>query len=290
MRDLSWLLRFFGISSETIAFLRSLNTRYRICHLPKDAGGFRVIAVPPEELMRFQRQLQRHLLRFAPISDCVHGSMRGHSTKTQALMHRQASALLSFDLKDAFTQATVAQVADAFRFLAFDDHVSEMLAALTTFDGSLPQGAPTSNMLWNLVCRQLDERLLWVAERFDLTYTRYTDELFFSHPQTIERAKRQAIETWVEQTGFVLNCRKTRYQHVRSGALQLTGLSIHAGLVTVTRAEIERLRALVHMATVHRLPRAYIEGEIGRIRHVYRPRLMPHRLWPVYERYRSLCV
>lgn len=46
--------------------------------------------------------------------------------------------------------------------------------------GHLPQGAPTSPMLANLVCRQLDERLSAIAEKFDVRYTRYADDMTFS--------------------------------------------------------------------------------------------------------------
>lgn len=58
--------------------------------------------------------------------------------------------------------------------------VSTILAQLCCYNGKLPQGAPTSPIISNLICNILDIRLLHIARKYKLDYTRYADDLTFS--------------------------------------------------------------------------------------------------------------
>ena len=54
------------------------------------------------------------------------------------------------------------------------------LASLCSYEGALPQGAPTSPYLSNIIAKQLDKRLIGLSQRYNLRYTRYADDLTFS--------------------------------------------------------------------------------------------------------------
>ncbi len=82
-------------------------------------------------------------------------------------------------------------------------------------EGMLPQGAPTSPMLANLVMRVADGRLTALADRYGMRYTRYADDLAFSTPAgspiTLEhvRAFRTQVLRVLKEQGFRPNLRKT---------------------------------------------------------------------------------
>ncbi|HFC92100.1 MAG TPA: RNA-directed DNA polymerase, partial [Leucothrix mucor] len=108
----------------------------------------------------------------------------------------------------------------------------------------LPQGAPTSPMISNIICRRLDARLQGLATKYGFIYTRYADDLTFSSQQT---DKIQALLNWVKVTvkeeGFVLHPDKTRIMH--QGARQeVTGIVVNQSL-SVNRKLLKQFRALL---------------------------------------------
>jgi retron-type reverse transcriptase len=125
-----------------------------------------------------------------------------------------------------------------------------MLDALA--DPHLPQGSPTSPALANLSAFGLDRRLDGLAARFGATYTRYADDLTFSGDRAlISRAGRliACVDAIAADEGFRLNDSKTR---VRSRAQRqlVTGLVVN-DRPNITRADYDRLRAVLHDATVN---------------------------------------
>src|SRR5207247_928281 len=91
---------------------------------------------------------------------------------------------------------------------------AETLANLVTFRRRLPQGAPTSPKISDLVARPLDRRLRRLAKEQRWFYSRYADDLCFSSRRFLSRA---ALNTFIEQVrsvlganGFKVNDAKTR--------------------------------------------------------------------------------
>ncbi len=113
----------------------------------------------------------------------------------------------------------------------------------------LPQGAPTSPGLSNQVARKLDKRLLGVAAKLGLTYTRYADDLTFSGgPELAGKigwllAKVRHI---AQEEGFAVNEKKTRVLR-RSAAQTVTGIVVN-DKPSISRDELRRLRAILHRA------------------------------------------
>jgi hypothetical protein len=137
--------------------------------------------------------------------------------------------------------------------------VAPTLARLCTYttdprrfgEGFMPQGAPTSPALSNLVCRALDARLDGLARRNGGVYTRYADDLTFSFPDGFDKIGR--FRWWVDQVchqeGFLINAKKSRVIR-RSQRQTVTGIVINDAL-RVPRDQRRRFRAILHNCRVH---------------------------------------
>jgi retron-type reverse transcriptase len=116
----------------------------------------------------------------------------------------------------------------------------------------MPQGAPTSPAISNLVCRRLDARLAGLAARNKGVYTRYADDLTFSF-QKIKDLELGRFRWWVDQIchqeGFFVNQKKFRV--IRASQRQLvTGLVVNDEL-RVPREARRRFRAILHNCRRH---------------------------------------
>lgn len=114
--------------------------------------------------------------------------------------------------------------------------------------GHLPQGAPTSPMLANLVCLGLDADLLKIASRENLTYTRYADDMVFSG-DIIDRGAAIRISREVSASigryGFGINAQKTNIAK-NGGRKIVTGLSIDGDVLRVPRTYKDKIRQELH--------------------------------------------
>jgi len=161
-------------------------TRFTI---PKRRGGTRTIDAPGEKLKVLQRRVYQRLLAGLKLSRAATGFVRGRSIVDNARPHTQRAVVINLDLADFFPSITEARVLAAWRGLGWNADAATILTHICTLDGRLPQGAPTSPALSNLVCRRLDARLLELALALDGDYTRYADDLTLSLP-SLGRNKR----------------------------------------------------------------------------------------------------
>jgi hypothetical protein len=246
-------------------------TRFTI---PKRDGGERAICAPKKQLRWVQRQILDKILARVPAHAAAHGFVPGRSTVTNATPHRGSEVVLKFDLTDFFPTIHYHRVLGLFARLGYyvadgrfgtDDaakRVAPTLARLCCytadpekwFGATMPQGAPTSPAISNLVCRRLDARLAGLATRNKGVYTRYADDLTFSFKDTKElRVGR--FRWWVDQVchqeGFFVNQKKFRV--IRASQRQLvTGLVVNDEL-RVPREERRRFRAILNNCRKHGL-------------------------------------
>jgi hypothetical protein len=231
--------------------------------VPKARGGTRRLAAPRAALKRVQRRILDHILAGLPVHDACHAYVPGRSLVTNTAPHVGAAVIVKTDLRDFFPSIHYRRVFGLFQYYGYDVPASALLAKLTTYmprtedgqvcrPGVLPQGAPTSPAIANLVCRGLDARLTGLARRCGGRYTRYADDLTFSFPaepgQGIGR-----LFWWIDQIcaqeGFAERADKRRV--LRPSQRQLvTGVVVNAGQ-TVPRAARRRFRALLHHVRTH---------------------------------------
>ena len=276
--QLAWLSDVKGLE-RTVAAERLRN--YRYAAVPRRSGLPRVIEAPKLRLKEVQRWVLREILDRLPVHDAAQGFTRGRSVIDHARRHSGQPAVLRLDLADFFASVSAGRVFGLFRTAGYDPAVAHVLTGLTTnavpphvwtvvraaAAGSpvpasfrlgrqlatphLPQGAPTSPALANLVAFRLDRRLSGLAAVQGLRYTRYADDLTFSGPSLARRAS--ALTTFVgeivHQEGFALNADKSVLR-TRAARQSVCGIVVNA-TPNVTRAEYDRLKAILHNAARH---------------------------------------
>ena len=140
----------------------------------------RVLSVPNELLRRVQRRvLETYLYTLKP-SEYATAYLPGFSVRMNAQPHTGREFIVKTDILHFFDSIDEDLVWRTVRELGFSIPATTLLTNLCVYRGRLPQGAPTSPHLANLVMRRFDERLgAWCAER-GITYTRYCDDMTFS--------------------------------------------------------------------------------------------------------------
>lgn len=222
---------------------RQLGEMYSTFEVPKKHDGVRTIAAPAGPLKRLQRRIYERLLAGAWQHDACCGFRRGRGIVDNARRHVGQELVINVDLRDFFPTITAPRVYGVFRRLGQGHEAAVFLTSLTTREGTLPQGAPTSPALANLVCRRLDARLQGLAARLGAAYSRYADDLTFSGPAGLERAL-PLIREIIGSEHFTVAQEKLRL--MRQGRRQeVTGLVVNEQ-VSVPRAVRRRLRSAVH--------------------------------------------
>jgi RNA-directed DNA polymerase len=129
-----------------------------------------------------QRRILYRLLNPLPMHPSATGFVRGRSIVDNARPHVGSGVVINLDLADFFPTITTERVAAMFRGLGWDSDSATILSRICSDEGRLPQGAPTSPAISNLVCRRLDERLSGLVTSFKGHYTRYADDITLSLP------------------------------------------------------------------------------------------------------------
>lgn len=298
------LARWFSITEgelDWFADLKGLCTKisrtglehysYRI--LPKRSGGIRLMESPKPRLKELQRRILEEILDRIPVHGAAHGFVKGRSIVTNARPHAAKSVVLCLDLEDFFPAFPAARVAALFRTLGYPEAVASRLAGICTsvaprrmwkdapFDARelyavphLPQGAPTSPALANLMTYRLDCRLSGLAEACGAAYTRYADDMTFSggeaFARSVPRFGAHAAAIALEE-GFSVNHRKTRV--MRQGVRQQVAGVVVNRKTSVRRRDFDALKAILTncarfgAASQNRAGvanfRAHLEGRIG---------------------------
>ena len=148
--------------------------------MTKRSGGKRRILAPSRSLKDRQRRIHKRLLRKLPAHPSAIGFERGQSVVTHARRHAARAVVIRMDVRDFFDSTSSHRVYEYFRRIGWNRSASRWLTEACTYDGQLPQGAPTSPRLSSLVNFAMDARLAGLAKSNGATYSRYADDLTFS--------------------------------------------------------------------------------------------------------------
>jgi len=210
---------------NSVAF--SPSSHYRQFKLKKRSGGFRTIDVPYPALLECQYWIYRNILSVVPLNYCAHGFVPKKSIITNAKVHLGQNVLLKLDIEDFFPSISKDRVIGVFNFLGYPPKVSYFLASLCCLNECVPQGAPTSPTLSNIISYNLDKRILAFSKNFELKYTRYADDLAISG-KNLPTKYIDYLRVIVEDEGFKINVSKTQL-FTRQSKRILTGVSIGSG-------------------------------------------------------------
>ncbi|MFZ4740885.1 MAG: reverse transcriptase family protein [Bacteroidales bacterium] len=236
------------------------NPTYKHYKIKKKKGGERQIFAPEDDLKAIQKRLnyflQAYYLCVKPNE--VHGFVvNPHYLGTycniveNAKVHINKNYVLNIDLKDFFPSITAKQVKNIFisQFFNYNEEIANALTLLTTFEGKLPIGAPSSPVISNFICHQLDKDLINFCKDNQLAFTRYADDLTFSSDTVISNDITLDIINVIKENNFEINQKKLRLK--TSNCKQtVTGLTVNKK-VNVDRKLLKKIRAMLHDLTTN---------------------------------------
>ena len=235
--------------------------RYTSFSIKKKSGKERQIHAPVKGLKAIQRSLNLILqVVFMPHPSAT-GFIPEKSIVDNASLHVGKHYVYNIDLKDFFPSIDQARIWKCLQLQPFcltkesgRLALANIIAALCctpmevdrinaegrwekVIRNVLPQGAPTSPLMTNVVCQKLDYLLTAVARRFGLTYSRYADDITFSSKHNVFKNEKEGLfynegkfqlelNKIITSQGFTINQDKTRLQ--KQGYRQeVTGLVVN---------------------------------------------------------------
>lgn len=241
---LAHLAKRSGVSYPALRkFVVRSETNYAYFRIRKRSGGHRQISVPTAELWAVQKWIHCNILLGASAHPACYSFLPGKSICDCAAVHRGARWVIKIDISAFFGSVSERDVFDVFRRLGYRALIAFEMARIATdaptFSqryrhtpwrrhpgpyvitsysqervGYLPQGAPTSPQLSNLVMFDIDDQISGLARTAGLKYTRYSDDMTFSTSSTFSRKQAQKIihrvAAIIRAKGFRLNAEKTR--------------------------------------------------------------------------------
>lgn len=228
--------------------------RYKTFQIRKKNGGLREINAPCYQLGIILYVLNILLKNIYTPSPSVMGFTEGRSVVDNAKIHVGHNYVFNIDLKNFFPSIPQPRVWARIQLppFFFSREIANVVAGLCCYanventENVLPQGSPTSPLLTNAICDNLDRKMRGVAKRFGLHYTRYADDMTFSSMHNVYQENsdfRNEIARIIKEEGFTMNDDKTRL--LKEGRRQeVTGLTVNETL-NVSRKYISDLRWLI---------------------------------------------
>jgi RNA-directed DNA polymerase len=232
--------------------------RYHHFEIGRKNGENRSIHAPIKPIKDLQRRLASVLSSAYMPPTHVHGFVPRRSPLSNARPHRRQRWVLRLDIADFFPSINFGRVRGMFMAFPFEypADVATLLAQLCCHEDELPQGAPTSPIISNYICRRLDTQLAHLARSERCYYTRYADDLCFStdrrsFPQSLgwkdgETSRAgSTISEIIESNGFVLNETKTRLMR-KDQRQRVTGFVVNEK-INLSSHYVRQLRGLLYI-------------------------------------------
>ena len=257
-----------------VLYKKGIEESYKSFEIPKKAGGTRVIDSPNKQLKRIQTQLgkkvydihKNYIDQKRIASNISHGFETGKSIITNARIHKNKKYLLNIDIANFFSSINFGRVQGYFnksQEFMFSKEVSTIISQLVCYEKKLPQGAPTSPIISNLIFNIVDLRILSLAKKYKLSYTRYADDMSFSTNNKAFRTDHiefiQELKVLLKNSGFDINESKTRLEYY-SSRQEVTGLTVNKK-INARREFIKQTRAMVDQ--LFKTDSFKIDGVIG---------------------------
>lgn len=226
-RELSSLEKDLGISGKALYTLSNqIHKHYKKVSIPKNNGELRELCVPDAFLKSVQRRIADNILAQESVSPYATAYRPGGSTLRNASPHVGKTVVMKLDIRKFFDHCIYPLVKDkAFPAEKYSESNRVLLSLLCVHKDALPQGAPTSPAISNIILREFDNAVgEWCAER-RIAYTRYCDDMTFSgdfDPQPL----KAFVKAELKKLGLFLNDRKTVV--LRSGQkMAVTGIVVN---------------------------------------------------------------
>jgi len=255
---------------------RSDEEAYAKFSIAKRSGGRRFIKVPAPPLNYVQKWIHQHVLEPIPPHKASYAFIKNKSIKDCAIQHCGASWLIKLDIVNFFETISEMQVFTVFNSLGYQPLMSFELArlctiaspknsprknyknwwakkrykAITEYDqrllGYLPQGAPSSPLLSNLVMRECDEKIAAIAKQYKLKFTRYSDDITLStrsseFSREIAKGVIKDVNLILSKKGYLPHIKKTKIIPVGAKKIVL-GLNVDGPVPRLQKSYKDRIK------------------------------------------------
>lgn len=244
-----------------VIYKQKIENLYYSFEIPKKNGGVRTIDAPHDDLKQIQIKIKNMLWKHQKniwekynqnkIPNISHGFETDKTFITNAIIHKNKRFVLNIDLLDFFHSFHFGRVKGFFeknKYFKVSSEIAITIARLACYKQRLPQGSPCSPIITNLICNILDIRLLKLAKKYKLDYTRYADDLTFStnnkiFPKHYDKFLFE-ITSIIEKAGFKINDKKTRLLY-KDSRQEVTGLVVNKKL-NVSKNYYKTTRAMAN--------------------------------------------
>lgn len=259
--DDTTLAHHLGLNTSTIWWLiHTKDKQYTVFEIDKrgkrKGRDKREIQNPSPRLKTVQKLLLGRFLAPIPVGKHIGAYVPGRSCVDTARQHVGKGIIVSMDLKDFFPSVKRAMIRRYFNWVGYPHRVSSLLAELMTYKNFVPQGAPTSGYISNLVAdNRFDQLILSDLKNLDprWCYTRYSDDIDVSNDEVVADTAIEAVialvRRRVNEAGFQLNEEKTKVEP-QWRRQKVLGVVVNKK-INIPRVEYMRIRALIHNCLVH---------------------------------------
>lgn len=150
--------------------------------IEKKSGGKRHISAPEDRLKNIQRKLANILNCVYKVKPAAHGFANDKDITTNAGNHVKRKYVFNMDLENFFEQIHFGRIRGMLMKPPYNigEEAALVIAQIACYKGKLPQGAPSSPILTNMICAPLDTQLTKLAKKYNMQYSRYADDITFS--------------------------------------------------------------------------------------------------------------
>jgi len=230
---------------------------YSISELEKKSGGYRTISDPVNELKIVQRRIVRRILSKCSFPAYLFGSVKDSDNPRDfvrnAQLHVNAKEVVAFDIESFFPSVSVGSIKKVYKYLLqLPDEVSNLLVKLTMLRDGLPQGAPTSSYLANLLFYDSEYKLVKVFHAKGLVYSRLVDDITVSSKEIISPKERtfiyENIRKFLGEKGLRICKRKYQVTNTATNGKKtvVTGLVVEGGKVKLPKEKIKEIGGRVY--------------------------------------------
>lgn len=276
IKDVFQVAEILGASkSELYNISNNIEKNYHNAYIPKRDGSLRTLTIPSPRLKFIQGKIVDEFLSRARVSKYAMAYRPGSSVQKNAAQHVRKKKLFKLDIHKFFDNIKYSDVKKyAFPEDQFSEEARVLLSVLCYYKNGVPQGAPTSPAISNIIMYDFDEKVGAWCRAKGISYTRYCDDMTFSGNFNPVEVKF-FVEDALEELGFYLNGKKTAV--IPNGKRQtVTGIVVNKRLNTTKeyrrqlRQEVYYIRTFgledhMRRAAITDDKATYLRGLLGRM-------------------------
>jgi len=248
IEDLEDFSNLINLSKQTLFYLtNNIEQHYKSKTIKKKNGTNRFLSCPSTEIKALQSWILRNILDKIPLDHSATAFRKGFNLKNNVEKHLKNNFIIKIDIKDFFDSIPSLRVYTFFKSLGYNKFIAFLLTKICSYNNCLPQGGVTSPTLSNIICTNMDRRIIGYLSKRNVTYTRYADDMIFSSNKSgIIFKAIEFVKKIIKQENFVIN--EEKFKVIRPGDKRLiTGLIINDNNeIRIGKERKKFLRAMIY--------------------------------------------